>query len=276
MTGASSGIGQAVAELLAEQGAAVAVNSNDAAAAGEVVAKINSGGGRAVTAIADVTDAAAMRGAVERVAAEFGRLDILVTSAGIQRYGNVTTTTPQAWDEVFAVNVKGVFLAVQACMPYLRRSGRGAVVIVSSAQAYAAQSDVVAYAASKGALNAFTRAVAVDEARHGVRVNTVCPGSVDTPMLRASAALFTDSAGSVESTLAGWGSSHPLGRIGTPREIAQVASFLASPRASFVTGADLRVDGGLLAAVAVALPDASADAEGGGSPDASPDAEGGG
>ena len=256
VTGASSGIGQAVAELLAEQGAAVAVNSNDLAAAEEVVAKISAGGGRAVTATADVTDAAAMHGAVERVAEEFSRLDILVTSAGIQRYGSVTTTTPQAWDEVFAVNVKGVFLAVQACMPYLRRSGCGAVVIVSSAQAYAAQSDVVAYAASKGALNAFTRAVAVDEARYGVRVNTICPGSVDTPMLRASAALFTGPEGSVESTLASWGSSHPLGRIGTPREIAHVASFLASPRASFVTGADLRVDGGLLAAVGVALADA--------------------
>jgi NAD(P)-dependent dehydrogenase (short-subunit alcohol dehydrogenase family) len=162
VTGASSGIGQAVAELLAEQGATVAVNSNDPAAAGEVVAKINSGGGRAVTAIADVTDAAAVHAAVERVAEPFGRLDILVTSAGIQRYGTVTTTTAQAWDEVFAVNVKGVFLVVQACMPHLRRSGSGAIVIVSSVQAFAAQTDVVAYAASKGALTAFTRAVAVD------------------------------------------------------------------------------------------------------------------
>ncbi len=255
VTGASSGIGQAVAELLAEQGAAVAVMSNDPAAAEEVVAGINAGGHQAVTAVADVTDPAAVREAVDRVAERFGGLDILVTSAGIQRYGTVTTTTPQAWDEVFAVNVKGVFLAVQACMPYLRRSGHGAVVIVSSAQALAAQNDVVAYAASKGALNAFTRAVAVDEARHGVRVNAICPGSVDTPMLRASAALFSATEGSVESTLAGWGSSHPLGRIGTPREIAHVASFLASPRASFVTGEDLRADGGLLAAVGVALPE---------------------
>jgi NAD(P)-dependent dehydrogenase (short-subunit alcohol dehydrogenase family) len=255
ITGASSGIGQAVAELLAEQGALVAVNSDDRPAAADVVEKINDSGGRAIMAIADVTDAAAVQAAVDQVAGHLGRLDILVTSAGIQRYGNVTATTDQGWDEVFAVNVKGVFLATRACMPYLRRSGSGAVVIISSVQAFAAQSDVVAYAASKGALNAFARAVAVDEARHGVRVNAVCPGSVDTPMLRASAALFSSSPAEAESTLAAWGSAHPLGRVGTAREIAHAVSFLASTRASFITGEDLRADGGLLAAAAVALPD---------------------
>lgn len=254
ITGGSSGIGRAVAELLARQGAAVAVNSADPAAAREVVAKITGSGGRAVTAVADVTDPAAVHAAVDDVAEQFGGIDILVTSAGIQRYGTITDTTEETWDEVFAVNVKGVFLAVRAGLPHLRRSGSGAIVIVSSVQATATQTGVVAYAASKGALNSFARAVAVDEARHGVRVNTVCPGSVDTPMLRASAALFADGA-SVESTLAAWGSAHPLGRIGAPAEIAHVVSFLASHRASFITGEDVRVDGGLLAAVAVALPD---------------------
>jgi len=259
ITGASSGIGRAVAELLAEEGAAVAVNSDDEQAAADVVGKINSSGGRAVTAIADVTDTTAVHAAADNVAAQLGGIDILVTSAGIQRYGNVTTTTAQSWDEVFAVNVTGVFLATQACMPYLRSSGSGAVVIISSVQAFAAQTDVVAYAASKGALNAFARAVAVDEAPHGVRVNALCPGSVDTPMLRASAALFSSSPADAEATLAAWGSAHPLGRVGTAREIAQAVSFLASPRASFITGEELRVDGGLLAAVAVALPDSRAD-----------------
>jgi NAD(P)-dependent dehydrogenase (short-subunit alcohol dehydrogenase family) len=258
ITGASSGIGQAVAELLAEEGAVVAVNSDDQRAAAEVVEQINGSGGRAITAIADVTNAAAMHAAADRVAEQTGRLDILVTSAGIQRYGNVTATSEPSWDEVFAVNVKGVFLATRACMPYLRRSGSGAVVIISSVQAFAAQSDVVAYAASKGALNAFARAVAVDEARHGVRVNAVCPGSVDTPMLRASAALFSSSQAEAESTIAAWGSAHPLGRVATAREIAHAVSFLASPRASFITGEDLRADGGLLAAAAVALPDTPA------------------
>ena len=253
VTGGSSGIGQAVAELLARQGAAVAVNSADPAATRAVVARITGSGGRAVAAVADVTDPAAVQAAVEGVAGQLGGIDILVTSAGIQRYGTVTSTTDQTWDEVFAVNVKGVFLAARACMPHLRRSC-GAIVIISSVQATATQTGVVAYAASKGALNAFARAVALDEARHGVRVNTVCPGSVDTPMLRASAALFAGGAGA-ESVLASWGSAHPLGRVAAPEEIADVVSFLASPRASFITGEDLRVDGGLLAAAGVALPD---------------------
>jgi NAD(P)-dependent dehydrogenase (short-subunit alcohol dehydrogenase family) len=217
------------------------------------VASITGSGGRAVAAVADVTDPAALQAAVEDVAGQLGGIDILVTSAGIQRYGTVTATSDQTWDEVFAVNVKGVFLAARACMPHLRRSAGGACVIISSVQATATQTGVVAYAASKGALNAFARALALDEARHGVRVNTVCPGSVDTPMLRASAALFAGGAGA-ESMLAAWGAAHPLGRIAAPAEIAHVVSFLASPRASFITGEDVRADGGLLAAAGVTLP----------------------
>lgn len=258
ITGASSGIGQAIAERLAAEGADVAVSSVDGAGAAAVADQINRSGGRACHAVADVTDAAAVREAVDTVIRKFGRLDVLVASAGIQRYGDVIETTEQSWDEVFAVNVKGVYLATQACMPHLRRSGSGAVVIVSSVQAYAAQTKVVAYAASKGALTSFARALAVDEAPHGVRVNAICPGSVDTPMLRGSAEMFGGAAGA-ESTIASWGLAHPLGRVARPEEIAEAVSFLASSRASFITGEDLRVDGGLLAAVAVTLPAAKLD-----------------
>ena len=255
VTGASSGIGRAVAEGLAGQGAAVAVCSSDPTSAQEVVDGIVARGGRALLAVADVSDAVAVMAATEATVSTFGHLDILVACAGIQRYGTVTTTSEEVWDEVFNVNVKGVFLATRACMPHLHRSGHGAVVIVSSVQATATQTQVVAYTASKGALNAFARAVAVDEASHGVRVNVVCPGSIDTPLLRAAAARFSSSPSEVESTVAAWGRSHPLGRVGTASEVAEVVSFLVSARASFITGSELRVDGGLLAALGAALPE---------------------
>jgi NAD(P)-dependent dehydrogenase (short-subunit alcohol dehydrogenase family) len=258
VTGGSSGIGRAVAELLAGQGASVAVCAVDAAEAGAVADAMTARGLTAVSAPADVRDPDSVAAAVQTAVDTFGSLDTLVTCAGIQAYGTVADTDEQTWDDVFAVNVKGVFLAARAALPHLRRSARGAIVIVSSVQALATQAGVAAYAASKGALNALTRSMAIDEAGYGVRVNAVCPGSVDTPMLRRSAMLFSD--GSVEGMLQamnGWGRSHPLGRVAQASEVAEVVSFLASPRSSFVTGEDVRVDGGLLAGLAVSLPDAS-------------------
>ncbi len=256
VTGASSGIGAASARLLAARGAAVAVNSVDAAGVEQVVAEITAAGGRALAVPGDVGDGAAMDAAVAATVAAFGRLDVLVTAAGIQRYGTAVTTSDEVWDDVFRINVKGVFLAARAALPHLRASGSGSVVIVSSVQAHVAQTDVAAYAASKGAQLTLARAMVVDEAAYGVRVNTVLPGSVDTPMLRASAAMFSDGTpAGVEATLRSWGSSHPLGRrIARAEEVAEVVAFLAGTRASFVTGADVRVDGGLLSVIAAALP----------------------
>ena len=255
VTGGSQGIGQGIALEFARAGASVVVHGLTQDFAEETTALIRDIGGQAEPCWGPIDDPATSATAVDTALRSYGRLDHLVTSAGIQRYGDVVSTTPHCWDEVFDVNVKGVYLAAHAALPHIRRSGGGSVTIISSVQGSANQNQVAAYAASKGALNALCRAMAVDEAAYGVRVNAVSPGSVDTPMLRGSAAEHSDgTTAGVEAVLSLWGTSHPLGRIAQPSEIGQVVVFLASRQASFVTGAEIRVDGGLLCRIATPLP----------------------
>jgi NAD(P)-dependent dehydrogenase (short-subunit alcohol dehydrogenase family) len=249
VTGAASGIGQATAALLAARGATVVAADVTAPSSGF------DSGQRITPLPLDVTDEPAVASAIRDVTAHHGRLDFLVTAAGIQRYGSARDVTAGQWREVLAVNLDGAFYAAKHALPGLRASGAGAIVFVSSVQAFIAQTGVAAYTASKGGLNALARSIAVDEAAHGVRANTVCPASVDTPMLRRSADEFSDGTpAAVEDLIAAWGRSHPIGRVAQPGEIAEAIAFLAGDRASFITGIALPVDGGLLAQAAVTLP----------------------
>ena len=195
-----------------------------------------------------------MRSLVDFAVDLYGGVDVLVNSAGVQRYGTVVETEEEVWDEVLDVNLKGIYLASRHAIPEMRKRGGGAIVNLSSVQAFASQTGVAAYTASKGGINALTRAMALDHAGENIRVNAVCPASVDTPMLRWSANLFKGDK-SVEETLEDWGTIHPVGRVARPEEVAEVIAFLAGPRASFVTGGDYKVDGGMLAALGVRLPD---------------------
>jgi len=256
VTGGSRGIGRGAALELARQGAAVTVHGADLAEAQDVVKEIVAEGGKAIAVAGPIQHAATSRDAVARTIDAFGKLDTLVTSAGIQRYGDAVSTPEATWDEVLDVNTKGVYLAAHAALPFIRQSPDGSIVIVASVQGTASQANVVAYTASKGALLSMARAMAIDEAAFGVRVVSVSPGSVDTPMLRTAAAQWSDGTPEgIEATIANWGTAHALGRVARIDEVGAVISFLASSRASFVTGDDVRVDGGLLARIAAALPD---------------------
>ena len=254
VAGGGAGIGLAAARKLAQEGACVVICSDREDQAGQAAGGLREEGLEVMGMKGDVTSSADMKGLVDFAVDTYGGVDVLVNSAGVQRYGTVADTEESVWDEVLGVNLKGIYLASRYAIPEMRERGGGTIVNVSSVQAIASQRGVAAYTASKGGINALTRAMALDHAHENIRVNAVCPGSVDTPMLRWAADLFKGE-DTVEATVEDWGRMHPLGRVARPEEVAEVICFLASPKASFVTGADYEVDGGLLAALGVRLPE---------------------
>ncbi|MEP3278004.1 MAG: glucose 1-dehydrogenase [Stappiaceae bacterium] len=253
VTGGSKGMGLGIAKRFCAQGANVVICSNDAPSLTAAESEIG-GGERLVGVEADVSNADDMKRLVHTAVTSFGGVDTLVNSAGVQRYGTVVDTPEETWDEVLDVNLKGVFLAAKYAIPEIEKRGGGSVINIASVQAFASQSNVAAYTATKGAIVAMTRAMALDHAQAKIRVNAICPASIDTPMLRWAAELWKGD-NTAEETVEAWGRGHPVGRVGTIEEVAAVANFLASDLCPFMTGADLKVDGGVLSKLGIILPE---------------------
>ena len=239
VTGAARGIGRATAELFANEGARVALLDRDEREAEAVSAGIRKKGGEAFAIPADVADPAALRCAVARCLSAWGRLTILVNNAGIHFARAVDEYTDDDIDTILAVNLKGALHAVRAALPALRAS-RGTIVSVSSMTGLVGQDRGAVYAATKGALISLTKALALELARDGIRVNCVCPAGVDTPLMRHWAATLPDP----EEVLRGQAAMHLTNRLASPEEIAAAILFLASPEAAFITGVALPVEGG--------------------------------
>lgn len=242
VTGGALGIGKAAGEIFAERGASVAILDWDEKAGNETCEEIRAKGGNAIFEKVNVAEYAAVERAVQKTADVFGGVNALAVSAGIQRYGTAVSTPDEQWSEVLDVNLKGAWNAARAVIPYLQKAGSGSIVNVSSVQALASQQNVLAYTVSKHGLLGLTRSMAMDFAKENIRANCVCPGTVDTPMLKWAASLDPNP----QSVYDACNAMHPLGRIAQPREIAEVVAFLAHESSSFVTGAIWTVDGGLL------------------------------
>lgn len=251
VTGGSLGMGRACAERFAHAGGKVLIVANDKDSVDAAVAKI---GVNATGFVGDVRRAADMQAAIGEAVARNGGVDTLACCAGIQRYGTVVDTPEDVWDDVLDINLKGIFLASKFAIPEIKKRGGGAIVAISSVQSYASQAGVAAYTASKGAINALVRAMALDHAQDNITVNTVCPASIDTPMLRWAADLWKGDS-TAEKTLEAWGRGHPLGRVGKASEVAELVAFLASDKARFITGADMKIDGGVMSKLGIVLPE---------------------
>ena len=240
VTGGASGIGEATVRAFARLGATVALIDCDIANGERVANEVTGGTVRFFSA--DVSKLLEVAATVRTIQRTFGLVSVLVHSAGIQRYGTATTTSEEQWNEVLSINLTSAFLMSQHVLPGIIEAGGGAIILVGSVQSVGAVGNSAAYVTSKHAMLGLARSIALDFARSGVRCYCVCPGAIDTPMLRASAALDADPAG----VLRACERLHLFKRLGQPDEVAGVITFLASSDASFMTGTAIMVDGGCM------------------------------
>lgn len=241
VTGAASGISRAVAARFAREGASVLAADGNVAGSRETVEQICAAGGRASFAELDVSQPAQVSRVVQTTLDKFGGLDVLFNGAGILAYGTVAETELEMWEKIISINLTGTYLCCRAVLPHMIRQSKGAIInVASTTGAHDACARAAAYVSSKGGVTLLTRAMAIDHAKHGIRVNAICPGPTDTPMLRKAM---------TPEQLDAFAKTFPMGRLGRPEEIAGAAVFLASDDASFVTGLLLYVDGGQTAEV---------------------------
>ncbi len=243
VTGGASGIGRATALELAHAGASVLVMDLDEQGGEEIVSDISREGRESRLVVADVSRDADCRSAVATCLSEFGRLDILCNSAGVICRSTVVELTEEDWDRTMAINVKSIFLMSKYAVPVMIGQGGGVIVNIGSGWGLAGGRRAAAYCASKGAVIQLTKAMALDHGDRNIRVNCVCPGDTDTPMLRAEA----QQVGEPLDRFLSHAAARPLGRIGRPEDVAAAVLYLASDAAAFVTGTTLVVDGGGLA-----------------------------
>ncbi len=240
LTGAASGIGRATAFAFADEGAMLALADLNGEALRELEEELRARGANVLSLAGDVSLASYNRKLVEDTVAQFGRIDVLFNNAGIDLQARVEDTSEADWDRIMAVNVRAMFLLCKYVVPRMIRSGGGAIINIASATALVPVSGRPAYNASKGAVVAFTKSLALDLASSKIRVNCICPGAVNTPLLRGAIESAPDPQAALKAML----ERYPLARLAEPEEIAHVVVFLASAQSSYVTGATLAVDGG--------------------------------